>query len=96
MVCEDHRNYLQFLWYCHNDLDVEVVEYRMRVHVFGNSPSSAVAMYGLRKAALKGERDHGAEARHFIKRNFYVNDGIVSLPTEKEAITLLHNAQDRL
>ena len=78
----------------HNDLEVEDVEYRMRVHVFGNSPSPAVAMYGLRKDALEGERDHGGEARHSVKRNFYVDDSLISLPTEKEAITLLHHAQE--
>lgn len=93
VVNEDHRNFLRFLWYKNNDLENEVVEFRMRVHVFGNSPSPAVAMYGLKKAAMEGAKDHGSEARQFIERNFYVDDALVSLPTEQEAITLLRNAQ---
>ncbi|XP_051979664.1 5-hydroxytryptamine receptor 3C-like [Xyrauchen texanus] len=36
---EDHRDYLLYLWYEDNDIDKNVVEYRMKVHVFGNSPS---------------------------------------------------------
>lgn len=96
VVEEDHRDYLRFLWYHSNDLDGDVVEYRMRVHVFGNSPSPSVAIYGLRRSAIEGEADYGSEARLFVERNFYVDDGLVSLPTEDEAITLLHNTQDML
>nr|XP_055056164.1 uncharacterized protein LOC129440699 [Misgurnus anguillicaudatus] len=93
VVREDHRNFLCFLWYRNNDLENEVVEFRMRVHVFGNSPSPAVAMYGLKKAALEGEKEHGSDVKQFIERNFYVDDALVSLPTKHEAITLLRNAQ---
>lgn len=38
LVREDHRNFLRFLWHKDNDLEKEIIEYRMRVHVFGNSP----------------------------------------------------------
>lgn len=50
VVRDDHRNYLRFLWYKDNNPDEELIEYRMRVHVFGNSPSPTVATLGLRKA----------------------------------------------
>lgn len=84
LVREDHRNYLRFLWHNDNDLSKEVAEYRMRVHVFGNNPSPAVAIYGLRRAAQEGEQKYGSDSRHF-----YVDDGLISLPTEAEAIDLL-------
>lgn len=45
LVRDDHRNYLRFLWYKDNDPTKEI---RMKVHVFGNAPSPAVAIYGLR------------------------------------------------
>ena len=38
MVEEDHRNYLRFLWHEDNDLNNELVQYRMCVHAFGNNP----------------------------------------------------------
>ncbi len=52
-VKEDHRDYLRFLWFRENDLDKDVIECRMKVHVFGNSPSPAVVIYGLHQAAKK-------------------------------------------
>lgn len=55
VVSEDHRDYLRFLWYEDNNLDKRITEYRMKVHVFGNSPSPAVAIYCMRCAALQGE-----------------------------------------
>nr|XP_049585083.1 uncharacterized protein LOC125974177 isoform X2 [Syngnathus scovelli]XP_049585084.1 uncharacterized protein LOC125974177 isoform X2 [Syngnathus scovelli]XP_049585085.1 uncharacterized protein LOC125974177 isoform X2 [Syngnathus scovelli] len=62
LVRHEHRDYLRFLWHKDNDLSEEVQEYRMRVHVFGNSPSPAVAIYGLRRAAKKGEASQEQQA----------------------------------
>ena len=36
-VRPDHRNYLRFVWPEDNDLNNNLVDYRMKVHVFGNS-----------------------------------------------------------
>ena len=47
-MCEAHRD---FLWFHNNDPDSDIVDYRMCVHDFDNSPSPAVAIYGLRRAA---------------------------------------------
>lgn len=64
--------------------------------VSGNSPSPAVATYGLRRAAVKGKEQHGPDTRRFVEREFYVDDGLISLPTEKEAISLLKRTQASL
>ncbi len=96
IVREDHRNFLRFLWFKNNDMSESIVEYRMKVHVFGNSPSPAVAIYGLRCAALYGEAEFGADVRHFIERDFYVDDGLKSLPSINEAISLLKATKDML
>ncbi|KAM9320270.1 uncharacterized protein PAF06_004771 [Gastrophryne carolinensis] len=96
IVREDHRNFLRFVWHRNNNMDDEIMEYRMKVHVFGNSPSPAVATYGLRRTALSGEKEYGTDARHFIERDFYVDDGLKSLPTEEEAIDLLQRTQGML
>ncbi|KAK7938661.1 hypothetical protein WMY93_001987 [Mugilogobius chulae] len=96
VVREDHRDYLRFLWFRDNDPNKDIVEYRMRVHVFGNSPSPAVATYCLRRAAISGEGEYGSDTRHFVEREFYVDDGLVSTPTEQEAITLLQKTQASL
>ena len=96
IVREDHRNYLRFLWYRDNDTSKDIVEYRMKVHVFGNSPSPAVAIYSLHRAAREGERNYGKDTREFVTRYFYVDDGLKSLPTAAEAIDLLQRTQDSL
>lgn len=89
LVRHDHRDYLRFLWHEDNDLSKGIQEFRMRVHVFGNSPSPAVAIYGLRQAAQRGEPKYGADTKQFVERHFYVDDGLVSLPTESAAIDLM-------
>lgn len=72
LVRHDHRDYLRFLWHEDNDLSKEIQEYRMRVHVFGNSLSPAVAIYGLRRAVQRGEPKYGTDTKQFVYRHFYV------------------------
>ncbi|XP_077390535.1 uncharacterized protein LOC144027111 [Festucalex cinctus] len=95
-VQEDHRNFLRFLWHKDNDVNKEVIDYRMKVHVFGNSPSPAVAVYGLRKAICAGAKDHGADTVNFVWRHFYVDDGLISVSSPAEAIDLLRRTQASL
>ncbi|KAI3369215.1 hypothetical protein L3Q82_007449 [Scortum barcoo] len=96
LVRDDHRDFLRFLWHKDNDLTKEVAEFRMRMHVFGNSPSPAVVTYGLRRAAQEGEQRHGPDSRHFVERHFYVDYGLISVPTASEAIDLLKCTQASL
>ncbi len=93
LVKEDHRDFLRFLWYRNNNPTSDIVDYRMRVHLFGNSPSPAVAVYGLRQAAKKAEADCGSDARRFIASEFYVDDALKFFSTEEEAISVLGRAQ---
>lgn len=93
VVREDHRDFIRFLWYEDNDLSKDVVDYRMRVHVFRNSPSPAVAIFGLRMAAKEAEGVYGSDARHFIEQDFYIDDALKSFPTEAEAFDVLQRAQ---
>ena len=52
-VCEKHCNFLRFLWYENNNLQKPEKEFQMTVHIFGNSPTPAIAIYCLRRAALE-------------------------------------------
>ena len=96
IVREDHRNYLRFFWYENNDINKKLIEYRMKVHVFGNSPSPAVTTLGLRKAALKAEPEYGSQVTSFVSRDFYVDDGLTSCSTPEEAVKLLVDTQSAL
>lgn len=95
-VTPEHQNFLRFLWYKDNDPSKEIIENKMTVHLFGNGPSPAIATFGLRKTADDGEEKYGKATRDFIHRNFYVDDGLTSCPTESETISLVRNAQAML
>ena len=95
-VREEDRNFLRFLWFQDNDLTKDITEYRMKVHVFGNSPSPAVAVYCLRQSVKEGQPDYDSEVKQFVDRDFYVDDGLKSLPTVEAAVSLLKRTQDIL
>ena len=63
LVEEKDRDYLRFFWYAENDPMKELVEYRMRVHVFGNKPSPSVANFGLQKTASVSESEYGSDVK---------------------------------
>ena len=92
----DHRDLLRFLWYEGNNPDGDIVEYRMNVHLFGNTSSPAVATFCLRKTARETEAQFGSDAREFIEKDFYVDDGLKSLPGPEESIDLLKRTQSML
>ncbi|XP_052772671.1 uncharacterized protein LOC128211694 [Mya arenaria] len=68
----------------------------MCVHVFGNSPSPAIATYGLHKSVLMVEDTYGSDVANFVLQDFYVDDGLVSLQTPQEAIDLMKRTQQAL
>ena len=69
---------------------------RMNVHLFGNGPSPAIATFGLRKTVNHGEEEYTREVKQFVNRNFYVDDGLASVPSAREAIDLVEETQTAL
>ncbi|XP_052819918.1 uncharacterized protein LOC128245732 [Mya arenaria] len=96
LVKEEDRDFLRFFWYKENDPNKEIIEYRMRVHVFGNKPSPSVANFGLQKTAAISETEFGKDVKEFISQNFYVDDGLVSLPTVEQTVDLMKRTQAAL
>ena len=95
-VNPEHRDFLRFLWFKDNDPKKEIVEYRMAVHLFGNSPSPAVATFGLRATVNHGEEDFSQDVKAFVCKNFYVDDGLASLSDADQAISLVTRTQHAL
>ncbi|XP_060081306.1 uncharacterized protein LOC132560657 [Ylistrum balloti] len=91
-VIQEHRNFLRFLWYANNAFENPLIEYRMTAHVFGNAPSPAVAIYGLRKAVESST----ADVQSFVTRDFYVDDGLTSTPNVAVAVSLIQRTQQSL
>lgn len=85
VVQPEHRKYLQFFWYKENDIDKGLVEYQMKVHVFGNTTSPAIATYALRKTVANSDKD----VTNFVMKNFYEDDGLLSTQTVQEAVNFI-------
>ena len=91
-IKEDDRDFLRFLWWEHGDLSTMPKDYRMKVHLFGAASFPGCANYGLKHLAKENESSHPLGAS-FIKRNFYVNDGVTSEPTEERAVQVIAEAR---
>ena len=87
-VNEEDRDLLTFLWWEGGNLKT-----RMKVHVFGAVSSPGCANFGFKQAAKDGEEEFGADTAEFIKRNFYVDDGLKSVSTASAAVELIRNSQ---
>ncbi|VDI00114.1 Hypothetical predicted protein [Mytilus galloprovincialis] len=68
----------------------------MAVHVFGNSPSPAVATFGLRKTAEMAESKYGSDVVTYVNNNFYVDDALSSHSNSDKAVDLLKRTQSAL
>lgn len=65
----------------------------MCVHLFGAASSPGCANYGLKYIAAQGQGSFSEATIRFIERNFYVDDGLISVHTEEEAIQLVNEAR---
>ena len=89
IVCKEDRDLLRFLWWEDNDFTRPPQEYRMKVHLFGAVSSPGCANFGLKRAATDGESEFGSAAANFIRDDFYVDDGLTSVASKEEAISLI-------
>ncbi len=93
-VEEKYRDLLRFLWWEDGDPNKDVIDYRMKVHLFGAGSSPGCANFGLKRAADDGEEKFGPEAANFIRQDFYhVDDGPKSVPSVPEAVALIKSSQ---
>ena len=88
--------YLRFLWWPHGDLGKEPEEYQMLVHLFGGASSPSRANYALKKTAEGNKEDFDAVTIATVKRNFYVDDCLKSVPTNPKAVKLVGELRELL
>lgn len=90
-VPPDDRDLLRFLWWPKGDMKQLPAEYRMKVHLFGATSSPSCANFALRKCAEDYRHLYGEETVDKLLHCFYVDDCLVSVATEKEAVLLYEN-----
>ena len=88
------QDFLQFLWWPNGILTKEPEEYCMTVHLFGGGSSPGCSNFALKCTAEDGENEFGVKAAETVKKNFYVDNLLKSLPTEEEAIEVIHDVKN--
>ena len=61
-------------------------KYQMKVHLFGAASSPGVAEFCLHQTAETHRQDFGNITSDFLLRDFYVDDGLKSVPTAEQAL----------
>ena len=93
-VAEDDRDYLRFLWWEKGDTSKAPIEYRMTVHLFGAVSSPGCANFALKKTAEDNKDQFGTAAAQFVQQDFYVDDGLKSCQSVKEAKDLIVSVKE--
>ena len=92
-VSPDHRNLLRFLWWSDGNIDSQPAEFRMTVHLFGATSSPGCANFALKRTADDFEELCGSEPAKFVKEDFYVDDGLKSVPSAVQASALIESTK---
>ncbi|KAK7899128.1 hypothetical protein WMY93_019981 [Mugilogobius chulae] len=87
-VTPEDSDLLRFLWWQDGDLEQEPAVYRMRVHLFGATSSPSCANFALRKCAEDFEHLYSQDAVSRLHHCFYVDDCLISVATEEQALSL--------
>ena len=93
-VPKEDRDLLRFLWWPNGDTSRNPLEYRMTVHLFGATSSPGCSNFALKATANDNETELGTAAAEFVRRDFYVDDGLTSVDTVEEAIELVKNVKE--
>ena len=88
-VPPEQHDYLRFLWWPDGNLEADLEEYRMVVHLFGAVSSPSVANFALKQTARDNEEEHGTLVADTLRKNFYVDDCLRSVGSEGSAVELI-------
>ena len=92
-IPEKEISFLGYLWW--EDVNLEkIIGYEMCVHIFGGTSSPRCCNYALLRTALDNVSSYSKEATNTLLRNFYVDDGVKSVPSVRDALTLIQEVRD--
>ncbi|CAB4033136.1 uncharacterized protein LOC110985605, partial [Paramuricea clavata] len=77
--------------------DCGAIPYRVFLRRRRHVPSvPRCANYGLKAIAENNKQEFGEDVANFVKRDFYVDDGLKSLKSVPEAVSIIHKTKDML
>ena len=74
-----------YLWWNNNDLNGELLDYEMSVHVFGGTSSPGCCNYALRRTDVDNAPNYDTKVAETLLHNFYVDDFLKSVESEEIA-----------
>ena len=89
MVSEEHKYYLNFLWWKDENSKNPLIDCQLNLHVFGATSSPGCSNYALKKMSTDCKDVYGFQASETLQRNFYVDDLLKSVKCEEKAIKLI-------
>ena len=89
-----HRSLLRFLWWPNGDIQQDLKEYQVNVHLFGAISSPSCANYALRRSARDFGNDFHPDVRLSIAKSFYVDDYLKSCSTAEELFAITQGVKD--
>ena len=92
-VLERDSSFLMFFWWDDGNITAQVQEYQVLVHLFGAISSPASSNCALRRTAEDNMECFCEDVINTVKRNFYVDDCLRSLPSEIGATTRVNDLQ---
>jgi len=92
---KDH-SLLRFLWWPQGDTSLPPVDYCMKVHLFGATSSPSCANFSLLQTAEDNSDLYEPKVLETVKRNFYMDDCLISASTKEEAMHLYYQLTDLL
>ena len=77
------------MWFKDNNFDNPPSHYKILLYIFGANSSPSIATYGLKQIVKDFFQNYGTDASDYVCNQFYLDDGLCSLETEEQAISLL-------
>ena len=69
-------------------------DHKMTLHLFGKADSTCIAAYALKRTATDSDNACEEQVREIIRKNFYMDDCLFSVPATERAIkAALHLVQ---
>ncbi len=91
-VDESDRDFLRFFLWKDGNINQPIYEFRMKVHLFDAASSSGCANYGLKHLATENSELYPLGSQ-FVLKNFYVDDGVISVEGVDQAIKVANEAR---
>ena len=88
-VDEHCKDPLRLLWWEDGDLNKEPTRYRMTIHLFRAGSSPGCCNFTLKKTTDDHEQEFGFKPAEFLRKDFYVDDGLKSVPSTSDAKELI-------